>query len=79
MIFYVVLSDVIDDPILEQGVVVLRGYVIERISTEDPSRHVLSEDLGGRPHEQDDPEVKEVVEQLLKIADELNRNAEFQR
>ncbi|KAM4521362.1 apoptosis regulator BAX [Fundulus diaphanus] len=72
-------EDVIDDPILEQGVVVLRGYVIERINTEDPNRHVASEDLGGRPQEQDDPEVKEVVEQLLKIADELNRNAEFQR
>ncbi|XP_043952134.1 apoptosis regulator BAX [Gambusia affinis] len=72
-------GDVFDDPILEQGVVVLRGYVIERISTEDPGRHVDSVDLGGRPHEQDDPEVKEVVDQLLKIADELNRNVEFQR
>uniref|UniRef100_A0A3Q2FVD1 Uncharacterized protein n=1 Tax=Cyprinodon variegatus TaxID=28743 RepID=A0A3Q2FVD1_CYPVA len=64
-----------DDPILEQGVVVLRGYVVERINTEDPDRHVVSEDLGGRPHELDDPEVKEVVDQLLKIADDLNRNA----
>lgn len=72
-------EDVCDDPILEQGVVVLRSYVIERINTEDPSRHVDAVDLGGRPHEQDDPEVKEVVEQLLKIADELNRNVEFQR
>ncbi|XP_038132774.1 apoptosis regulator BAX [Cyprinodon tularosa] len=72
-------EDVIDDPILEQGVVVLRGYVVERINTEDPDRHVVSEDLGGRPHELDDPEVKEVVDQLLKIADDLNRNAEFQR
>ncbi|KAF7212933.1 apoptosis regulator BAX [Nothobranchius furzeri] len=72
-------EDVIDDPILEQGVVVLRGYVIERMNTEDPSRHVCPEDLGGRTHEQEDPQVKEVVEQLLKIADELNRNAEFQR
>uniref|UniRef100_A0A3Q2CZH5 Uncharacterized protein n=1 Tax=Cyprinodon variegatus TaxID=28743 RepID=A0A3Q2CZH5_CYPVA len=61
------------------GVVVLRGYVVERINTEDPDRHVVSEDLGGRPHELDDPEVKEVVDQLLKIADDLNRNAEFQR
>ncbi len=54
-------------------------YVIERISTEEPSRHVSSEDLGGRPDEQQDPQIKEVVEHLLKIADELNRNAEFQR
>lgn len=72
-------EDVIDDPILEQGAVVLRGYVIERINTEDPDRHVSSEDLGGRPGEQQDPQIKEVVEQLLKIADDLNRNAELQR
>ncbi|XP_041794425.1 apoptosis regulator BAX [Chelmon rostratus] len=72
-------EDVIDDPILEQGAVVLRGYVIERINTEEPGRHVSSEDLGGRPNEQQDPQIKEVVEHLLKIADELNRNAELQR
>ncbi|XP_028257545.1 apoptosis regulator BAX [Parambassis ranga] len=72
-------EDVFDDPILEQGAVVLRGYVIERINTEDPSRHVCSEDLGGRPGEQQDPQIKEVVEQLLKIADDLNKNAELQR
>lgn len=72
-------EDVIDDHILEQGAVVLRGYVIERINTEEPSRHVSSEDLGGRPNEQQDPQIKEVVEHLLKIAEELNRNAEFQQ
>ncbi|KAM9860525.1 apoptosis regulator BAX [Aulostomus maculatus] len=72
-------EDVIDDPILEQGAVVLRGYVIERINTEDPDRHVSSEDLGGRSNELKDPQIKEVVEQLLKIADEMNRNAEFQQ
>lgn len=72
-------EDVIDDPILETGAVVLRGYVIERINTQDPARQVSSEDLGGRPDEQRDPQVKEVVEQLLKIADDLNRNVEFQR
>ncbi|XP_038557846.1 apoptosis regulator BAX [Micropterus salmoides] len=72
-------EDVIDDPILEQGAVVLRGYVIERINTEEPGRHVSSEELGGRPNELQDPQIKEVVEQLLKIADDLNRNAEFQR
>ncbi|KAM9826443.1 apoptosis regulator BAX isoform X3 [Syngnathus typhle] len=85
-------EDVIDDPILEQGAIVLRGsgehmldevhrtwYVIERINTEDPCRQVTSEDLGGRSNEQQDPQIKEVVEQLLKIADELNRNAELQR
>ncbi|KAK5935926.1 hypothetical protein CgunFtcFv8_021239 [Champsocephalus gunnari] len=72
-------EDVFDDPILEQGAVVLRAYVIERINAEEPSRHVSSEHLGGRPNEQQDPHVKEMVQQLLKIADEMNRNAELQR
>lgn len=53
-------------------------YVIERIRVEQPSLHISSEDLGGEPEEQCDPQTKEVVEQLLKIADDLNRNAEFQ-
>ncbi|XP_029284436.1 apoptosis regulator BAX [Cottoperca gobio] len=72
-------EDVIDDPIMETGAVVLRGYVIERINTEEPSRHVSSENLGGRMNEQQDPNIKEVVKHLLKIADDFNRNAEFQR
>nr|XP_043893091.1 apoptosis regulator BAX [Solea senegalensis] len=72
-------EDVIDDPILEQGAVVLRGYVIERINTEEPGRQVHSEDLGGQPNELQDPHIKEVVLQLLKIADEMNRNAELQQ
>ncbi|XP_029702370.1 apoptosis regulator BAX [Takifugu rubripes] len=72
-------EDVVDDLILEQGAVVLRGYVIERIHAEEPLLHVSSEDLGGRPEEHQDPKIKEVVEQLLKIADDLNRNVELQR
>ncbi|CAL8244546.1 unnamed protein product [Lota lota] len=71
-------EDVIDDRIMEQGAVVLRGYVMHRISTVDPDMHVSSEDLGGRPNEQQDPQIKEVVEQLLRIADDLNQNAELQ-
>ena len=54
-------------------------YVIERLNTEEPGRHVSSEDLGGRPNEQKDPQIKEVVEHLIKIADDLNRNVELQR
>lgn len=53
--------------------------MIERINAEEPTRRVSSEDLGGRPNEQQDPQIKEVVEQLLKIAEELNRNAELQQ
>uniref|UniRef100_A0A3Q3QR40 Bcl-2 Bcl-2 homology region 1-3 domain-containing protein n=1 Tax=Monopterus albus TaxID=43700 RepID=A0A3Q3QR40_MONAL len=63
-----------------QGAVGGEGrYVVDRINTEDPGRHVSSEDLGGRPNELQDPQVKEVVDQLIKIADELNRNAELQQ
>lgn len=53
--------------------------MIERIHVEQPSLRVSSEDLGGRPEELRDKQTKEVVEQLLKIADDLNRNAEFQQ
>lgn len=72
-------EDVIDDPIVEQGAVVLRGYVIERINADEPRRHISSEDLGGTPTEQQDPHIKVVVSHLLKIADDMNRNAELQR
>lgn len=71
-------EDVMDDVIIEQSAVLLRGYVIERIAVEDPSMHVSYEDLGGRPQDADDPQIKEVVDQLLKIADDLNKNAELQ-
>lgn len=57
----------------------LSRYVIERIQVEDPAMHVGHEDLGGRPHDGEDPQIKEVVGQLLKIADDLNRNAELQQ
>ncbi|KAM6980645.1 apoptosis regulator BAX [Aplochiton taeniatus] len=70
-------EDVIDDQIMEQGAVVLRRYVIERINTVDPDRHVSPVDLGGASSELQDPHVKEVVEQLLRIADEINRDKEM--
>ncbi|KAM9832262.1 apoptosis regulator BAX [Neosynchiropus ocellatus] len=71
-------EDVMDDPIIEEGAVVLRGYVMQRVHMQDPERRIRSEDLGGRPREQQDPHIKQVVEQLVKIADALNRNVEFQ-
>ncbi|CAL8404889.1 unnamed protein product [Boreogadus saida] len=71
-------EDVIDDPIMEQGALVLRGYVIQRIGAVDPAMRVSSEDLGGARNEQQDPQIKAVVEQLLQIADNLNQNAELQ-
>lgn len=54
-------------------------YVIERVTVEHPAIRVSHEDLGGRPQEADDPQIKEVVDQLLKIADDLNKNAELQQ
>ncbi|XP_056612545.1 apoptosis regulator BAX [Triplophysa dalaica] len=71
-------EDVMDDAIIQQGAVLLRGYVIERIHVEDPGMRVGHEDLGGRPQDADDPQIKDVVDQLLKIADDLNKNAELQ-
>ncbi|XP_026234357.1 bcl-2_like domain-containing protein [Anabas testudineus] len=72
-------EDVVDDSIMEQAAVVLRGFVIERLSTDDPGQQVSPEQLGGRPNEQQDPQIKDVVDQLIKIAEELNRNAELQQ
>ncbi|XP_056318289.1 apoptosis regulator BAX [Danio aesculapii] len=71
-------EDVIDDAILEQSAVLLRGYVIQQATVDDPNIHVSHEALGGRPQEEEDPQIKEVVDQLLKIADDLNKNAELQ-
>lgn len=71
-------EDVMDDLIIEQSAIALRGYVIRRISTENPDVRVSRVDLGGRPDEDDDPQMKVVVEQLIRIADDLNRNAELQ-
>uniref|UniRef100_A0A672LWF9 Transposase Tc1-like domain-containing protein n=1 Tax=Sinocyclocheilus grahami TaxID=75366 RepID=A0A672LWF9_SINGR len=72
-------KNVMDDVINEQSAVLLRRYIIERVTLEDPSMHVSHEDLGGRPQDADDPQIKDVVDQLLKIADDLNKNAELQQ
>lgn len=53
--------------------------MIERINADESSRRVSSEELGGRPNEQKDPQIKEVVGQLLKIADQIDNDAEFQQ
>ena len=52
---------------------------MHRIGAVDPAMQVSSEDLGGARNEQQDPQIKAVVEQLLQIADDLNQNAELQR
>ncbi|XP_062869177.1 apoptosis regulator BAX [Trichomycterus rosablanca] len=70
-------EDVVVDRIVEESGIVLRGYVIEQISTENPALHVCVEDLGGRPDETEDPHIKEVVVQLRRIADEINQNTEL--
>ncbi|MBN3308667.1 BAX regulator, partial [Amia calva] len=71
-------EDTVDDRIIEQGAIVFRGYVVEAMRTDNPDVHLDSEDLGGRPQEGQDPQIKEIVQHLLVIADELNRNAELE-
>lgn len=71
-------EDVVDDVIIEQSAVLLRGYVVQQATVDDPNIHVNHEALGGRPQDEEDPQIKEVVDQLLKIADDLNKNAELQ-
>nr|ACO13345.1 Apoptosis regulator BAX [Esox lucius] len=63
---------------MERTAIVFRGFVIRRISTDDPQRHLSPEDLGGESNELEDRQIKDVVSQLLIIADDLNRNAELQ-
>ncbi|XP_059927291.1 apoptosis regulator BAX [Gadus macrocephalus] len=71
-------EDFIDDPIMVQGALILRGYVMHCISANDPAMQVSSEDLGGARNEQQDPQIKEVVEMLRKKSDVLDQNAEFE-
>ncbi|XP_028812370.1 apoptosis regulator BAX [Denticeps clupeoides] len=71
-------EDVVDDEIINQGAIVLRGYVMDNINQENPELHVTPEVLGGRSSEREDPIIKDIVDQLIKISDELNRNAELQ-
>ncbi|XP_056464157.1 apoptosis regulator BAX-like [Gadus chalcogrammus] len=71
-------EDFIDDPIMVQGALILRGYVMHCISANDPAMQVSSEDLGGARKEQQDPQIKEVVEMLRKKSDVLDQNTEFE-
>nr|XP_023682829.1 apoptosis regulator BAX-like isoform X1 [Paramormyrops kingsleyae] len=70
-------EDTVDDKIMEQGVVVFRGYVIQRVNTDDPEVRLTPEDLGGKPNEGQEPKIKEVVACLIHITDELNRDGKL--
>ncbi|CAL8404882.1 unnamed protein product [Boreogadus saida] len=72
-------ADFIDDPIMVQGALVLRGYVMHCISAYDPAMQVSSEDLGGARNEQLDPQMKKLVERMRKASDPLEQVAELQR
>ncbi|KAJ8349348.1 hypothetical protein SKAU_G00244780 [Synaphobranchus kaupii] len=72
-------EDTVDDKIMEQGAVVFRGYVIESVRMEDPQMYLVPEDFGGRADEVQDPQVKEVVLHLRKIAETLNKDTELER
>ncbi|XP_033488725.1 apoptosis regulator BAX-like [Epinephelus lanceolatus] len=72
-------KDVIADRILVRAEVIFRGYVIERFKAEEPGRHISPELLGGRPNEQQDPQIKEVVQQLIKMTNDIDKNIELRR
>lgn len=72
-------ADRVDDLIVEESGRVLRGYVMEQIHTEEPTLHVRPEDLGGTTEEVENPQIKGIVEQLLKIAEELNQSTELRQ
>ncbi|TRY96086.1 hypothetical protein DNTS_017242 [Danionella cerebrum] len=69
---FTVFSDVVDDVIIEQSAVLLRGYVIQQATAEDPNIHVRHEDLGGRPQEEDDPQIKGRL--AMKLLEEVFRD-----
>ncbi|KAJ7985781.1 hypothetical protein DPEC_G00344030 [Dallia pectoralis] len=71
------LTDVVDDRIVDLGAAVFRGYVIQRLSRDDPQRRLSPEDLGGDSNELEDDQIKDVVNQLLIISDNMNRNTEL--
>ena len=49
------------------------------ISAYDPAMQVSSEDLGGAPNEQLDPQMKELVEMMREKSDVLDQNAELEK
>ncbi|KAK1159678.1 apoptosis regulator BAX-like [Acipenser oxyrinchus oxyrinchus] len=71
-------ADSVDERINEQAAFVLRGYIVQAAHEDDPDVLLSQEDLGGSQSESQDPEVKEIVRNLIQIGDELNRNAELQ-
>ncbi|XP_041074061.1 apoptosis regulator BAX-like [Polyodon spathula] len=71
-------KDPVDERINEQAAFVLREYIVQAAHVGDPQVLLSQEDLGGSQSEGRDPEVKEIVRNLIQIGDELNRNAELQ-
>uniref|UniRef100_A0A673ZGM9 Bcl-2 Bcl-2 homology region 1-3 domain-containing protein n=1 Tax=Salmo trutta TaxID=8032 RepID=A0A673ZGM9_SALTR len=65
------------DRIMDQAAVILRGYVIERFFRAEGIQ-MSPEELGGTPNELQGHELKEMVDGLLEITEELNTNAELQ-
>ncbi|KAJ8249471.1 hypothetical protein GJAV_G00235320 [Gymnothorax javanicus] len=72
-------ADTVDDKIMELGAVVFRGFVIDSAHRDDPEMHLVPENLGGRNDEGQEPQVKEIVAHLRRIADDLNMDAKLNR
>lgn len=57
----------------------IRMYVMERLKIEAPELQISFEDLGGQPEEQDNQDVRQMVEQLLNLPNDIDQNVELQR
>ncbi|KAJ0065355.1 hypothetical protein NL108_007558 [Boleophthalmus pectinirostris] len=64
---------------VDLGAVIFRRYVWERLNSEHPEHHISFEDLGGSPHELENHNVKQAVEQLITITDNIRHNPGLQR
>ncbi|MGH0128695.1 UNVERIFIED_CONTAM: hypothetical protein FKN15_043738 [Acipenser sinensis] len=71
-------EDSVDERINEQAAFVLCEYIVQAAHVDDPQVLLSQEDLGGSQSEGRDPNVKEIVRNLIQIGDELNKNAELQ-
>ncbi|XP_043938518.1 apoptosis regulator BAX-like [Protopterus annectens] len=59
--------------------VIVSSFIIESVQTEDPNVRLEPEDLGNIPANNNDQDIKQVVKQLIQIANELETNVELKR
>ncbi|XP_005996279.1 apoptosis regulator BAX isoform X2 [Latimeria chalumnae] len=72
-------GDAADEQLKQQAGNVLRGFIVQLTHNDDQEIHLRPEDLGGSQNDIENPKTKEIVNNLIKIGDELNKNVELQR